>query len=139
MPKGSGQAVRSHHVALSVRDVEATKSFYELFGFEEVLRVDGPVTFIHLAGVDGFVLELFCYAENSAAPALAGSAGNDLERIGVKHLGLRVDDVEAVRSRLMASGIEGVTKVRRGVADIDYFFVADPDGIWVEVLQVGGA
>lgn len=126
---------RSHHVAISVRDLAATIEFYRLFGFEPVFRMDDvDLSIVHLARPDGLGLEVFRYPENEAASALRTGAGNDMERVGVKHFAFDVDDVHAVHGELARRGHE-VTEVRHGRADVDFFFVADPDGMWVEILH----
>jgi catechol 2,3-dioxygenase-like lactoylglutathione lyase family enzyme len=60
--------------------------------------------------------------------------GNDLETVGVKHLALRVPSVREARATLEQTGAV-VTDTARGRTGIDYFFVRDPDGIWVEIVQ----
>jgi glyoxylase I family protein len=126
---------RTHHVSISVRDVAATTEFYRLFGFEPVFRMDDvDLSIAHLARPDGLMLEVFRYPENEDAPKLHADAGNDMEAMGVKHFAFRVDDVRSVHGELVGRGYE-VTEVRHGRADVDFFFVADPDGMWVEILQ----
>ena len=125
----------THHVAISVRDVGATTEFYRLFGFEPVFRMDDvDLSIAHLARPDGLMLEVFRYPANEGAPRLHAAAGNDMEAVGVKHVAFRVDDVHAVRAELVEIGHE-VTEIRHGRADVDFFFVDDPDGMWVEILQ----
>ena len=126
---------RTHHVAISVRDVGVTTEFYRLFGFEPVFRMDDvDLSIAHLARPDGLMLEVFRYPANEGAPRLHADAGNDMESLGVKHFAFRVDDVHSVHGALVERGHE-VTDVRHGRADVDFFFVADPDGMWVEILQ----
>ena len=126
---------RPHHVSISVRDLAATTEFYRVFGFEPVFRMDDvDLSIAHLARLDGLLLEVFRYPANAEAAALELGAGNDMERVGVKHVAFDVDDVAAVRSELVRRGYE-VTEVRRGRGGFDFCFVADPDGMWVEILQ----
>ncbi|HXY94307.1 MAG TPA: VOC family protein [Acidimicrobiia bacterium] len=125
---------RPHHVALSVRDLPATIAFYRTFGFEPVFRMDDvDLSIVHLAGPDGAGIEVFHYPENEGAPRLQASPGNDMQQVGVKHVAFDVDDVHAVRAGLERAGHQ-VTEIRHGRAGVDYFFVTDPDGMWVEVL-----
>ena len=94
---------------------------------------DVDLSIAHLARPDGLLLEVFRY-RNAEAAALEVGAGNDMEQVGVKHVAFDVDDVAAVRSELVRRGHE-VTEIRRGRGGFDFCFVADPDGMWVEILQ----
>lgn len=129
---------RSHHAALSVRDLRASRTFYEWFGFREVATWsagDGRLVIQHLALPDGFVLELFAFASARSAEQVPTEVGNDLPVPGVKHVGLRVEDVREARKSLVEAGFEGVTEVRRGRHPVEYCFVPDPDGHWLELVQ----
>ncbi len=65
-----------------------------------------------------------------------GVGGGRGERLGGGGRGARRlrPRVAAVRSELVRRGHE-VTEVRRGRGGFDFCFVADPDGMWVEILQ----
>jgi len=49
--------------------------------------------------------ELFCFTNTVAAPASSGQLETDLPRIGIKHFGLRVDDIHAARARMQSLGL----------------------------------
>jgi catechol 2,3-dioxygenase-like lactoylglutathione lyase family enzyme len=126
---------RSHHIALSVRDLEATIAFYGTFGFEPMFRMDDvDLSIVHLTRPDGVGLELFRYAENAESAARHARPGNDMEDIGVKHMAFAVDDLDAVHAEFGRIGY-AITEIRHGRADVDFFFIADPDGIWVEIVR----
>ena len=126
---------RSHHTALSVRDLAATIAFYRTFGFAPAFRMDDvDLSIVHLTRPDGVGLELFRYPENSQSPALLARPGNDMEDVGVKHMAFEVDDLDSVHAEFGQAGY-AVTEIRRGRADVDFFFVADPDGVWVAIVR----
>jgi len=126
-----------HHVALSVSDLERSTAFYSLFGFEPVFRWhadDDSLAIQHLKRGEA-LLELFCYAESVDEAVSARDLGNDLPRIGVRHFGLRVDDIAVALTALNRLGLANGVEVTHGRTGIDYFFIRDPDGIFVEVVQ----
>lgn len=127
-----------HHFTLSVRDIETSTQFYRIFGFRPVLEWsgDGGVLVItHLLGPSDLILEMFRYERNADHPSLANDVGNDLERIGVKHIAFTVPDIHSAYTRLQGMKAGALTEVKRGRTGIDYFFVSDPDGNWVEIVQ----
>ncbi|MCC3655295.1 VOC family protein [Streptomyces sp. S07_1.15] len=127
-----------HHIALSVGDLDRSKAFYGYFGFRPVAewsKSDKSLTISHLRQDDGFVLELFHYADDGARPRPAFTVGNNLPEIGVKHVGFTVPDLAATRAEIIEAGIGEVTEIARGRTLVDYFFVIDPDGMYVEVVN----
>jgi catechol 2,3-dioxygenase-like lactoylglutathione lyase family enzyme len=100
-----------NHVALEVGDIDAALDFYgRLFGFELRGRVGG-----HMAFVDAGDQFLALSAPRTQPP--------DDDR----HLGLVVDDREAVRAALAAQGIANLA--RRGLR------FRDPWGNQIEVVD----
>jgi glyoxylase I family protein len=128
-----------HHVAFSVRDVDRSLEFYRYLGFNMCAKwtsADGSLSIAHSKrDGSGFLLEFFCYANNSRSSRLETSTGNDLEALGLKHVGFTVTDLASVREAMVRDGIEVMTDLIHGRTLIDYFFTRDPDGNWVEVLQ----
>ena len=60
---------------------------------------------------------------------------------GYGHLAVSVDDVDAVHARLTAAGLAPrklVDFAPGGTVIARFFFIADPDGYQIEVLQRGG-
>lgn len=134
-----GLAVFSvHHIAISVSDLENSVPFYSRFGFEEVLRWqagDGSLTIVQMR-LGGLLLEIFCCARADAAEVGERSLEADLKRPGTKHFGLGVADIEACRRQLIGAGLlDESTVVTRGRTGVDYLFIRDPDGIFIEIVQ----
>ncbi len=123
------------HSMIRVLDEARSIDFYNLlFGLEVVDRYpfDG-FTLIYLANAEtGFELELTVNADQSAAYDLGNGYG---------HLAVSVEDIEAEHQRLKELGIpvgKPVTMEREGAPFARFFFVTDPDGYKIEVLQRGG-
>ncbi|MGZ5212937.1 MAG: VOC family protein, partial [Actinomycetota bacterium] len=113
------------------------RSVGELSG-EEVERITG-VTGARLLSADldlgrGQVLELLEYVGAEEGAALA------LERPGSGHIGLTVDDVDAVHSTLVDAGVTVKSAPVELTEPGDWFgvrcmTVLDPDGVAVELVE----
>lgn len=129
---------RFHHVAISVADVERSAAFYNFFGFNLALKWradDGSLVLAHFLHPTGSILEVVRYAAHVAPERLPG-VGNDLDRIGVKHLALHTDDdLDALHDEITSTNLGEATAIQNGRTGFRLFFVRDPDGYWVEVLQ----
>jgi len=127
-----------HHCTLSVRDTEKSAGFYAIFGFKLALRwtaEDASLVITHLTRDDGFILELFEYGSNRELPLNRPQIGNDLERTGVKHIAFSVADLRAAAAELQKMNCGEMTEIKLGRTGIEYLFIADPDGNWVEIVQ----
>jgi len=127
-----------HHVAISVTDLECSKAFYEKLEFHEVMRwqaEDGSLTIVQMS-LGPLLLEMFCYASSKQGDIRDQTLESDLKRVGTKHMGLKVSDIEAARKELIKFGLmdESITVIR-GRTGIDYLFLRDPDGLFVEIVQ----
>jgi glyoxylase I family protein len=127
-----------HHVALSVTSRGTSIAFYEKLGFKQVHfweAEDGSLSITHLRLGD-FILELFCFKQPTPAPATIHATATDLPIIGTKHFGLRVDSIEVARKDLGSKGIVAEDMpINQGRTGPRYFFVEDPDGILVEIME----
>ena len=126
-----------HHVALSVSDIKVSCTFYNLLGFKQVHEWeadDKSLKIVHLKNAAAFI-ELFCYSSPEALPAVHKDLDSDLKVIGTKHFGLKVNSLQEARKLLTEHGVEMHTEIKNGRTEVDYFFVKDPDGILVEVVE----
>ena len=122
--------LRLEHVNVTVSDPErAARLMQDLFGWR--LRWQGPARdgghSIHVGAADHY---LALYTGPEAADADAFAKGRPLN-----HIGVEVDDLEAVEARVIAAGL-----VPFNHGDYDpgrRFYFLDPDGIEYEVVSYG--
>lgn len=123
------------HSMIRVRDEARSLDFYErAFGLTVADRFafDG-FTLIYLSNAEtGFELELTVNGGREEAYDLGDGYG---------HLAVSVDDVEAEHARQKGQGLSvGEVKTLSHPSGFSarFFFVTDPDGYKIEVLQRGG-
>ena len=115
-----------HHVAIIVSDYEASKIFYtETLGLEVILETyrESRQSWnldLRLHGVGQ--LEIFCFPHTPERPSKP-------EACGLRHLTLRVVDLDEAAHELSSEGVE-IEPVRIDVNTGSKFtFFADPDGL----------
>lgn len=130
--------LRISHVGISVTDIERSAQFYARhFGFtcRERHQIEKERLQIWLLEKDGVVLELFCFRDCAALPGYCANLSTDLRTIGVKHFSFAVPDIQAMRDTLKGAGVEFETEIRVFENGARYFFIKDPDGILVEIME----
>lgn len=107
-------------------------------GYKQVHRYDeedGSMSIVHLKLGDTF-LEIFAYKKNRDAKPVDYEYANNLEDIGVKHIALWTDDIEAALEDMKVKGYaDENTKIKVGRTKVTYFFIQDPDDVWVEFIK----
>ena len=123
------------HSMIRVLDEARSLAFYDnAFGLKVADRLDfDSFTLIYLSNAEQtFELELTVNKGRSEPYNLGDGYG---------HFAVTVDDVEAEHARFEAEGLHPRKLVdfqNNGVTVAKFFFVADPDGYQIEVLQRGG-
>ncbi|MBN9672092.1 VOC family protein [Roseibium aggregatum] len=123
------------HSMIRVLDETRSLAFYEkAFGLQVADRLDFPdFTLIYLSNPESeFELELTVNKGQSDPYDLGNGYG---------HLAVSVDDLDAEHARFEAEGLAPRKLVEfapAGEVVARFFFVADPDGYQIEVLQRGG-
>lgn len=124
------------HVNLTVSDLEQSIRFYrELLGFEVRWRgtlSDGQPA-AHVGDLTG---DRQCYLALFQA-SQPGRASEDYGRAGLNHVGFVVDDLDAMRVRLAALGVEPHLEGDYEPGRRLYFH--DPSGVEVELVEYGAA
>jgi len=138
------------HIGLCVTDLAASLRFYRdglgfaesdgydlddtmLPGLDLALEVPGPVAVrSQMITLGPLRVELLAYR----SPPPTGEPSTRRNRIGLTHLSLLVDDVDASIARAVAHG-GSLLEPTRQTLGIDLVFVADPDGNRVEFMARG--
>lgn len=123
------------HSMIRVLEEARSVAFYETaFGLKVADRLDfDSFTLVYLSNPESsFELEL-TVNKGRTEPYNLGD--------GYGHLAVSVEDVEAEHARLTEAGLapRKLVDFRNGdVSVAKFFFIADPDGYQIEVLQRGG-
>ncbi len=118
------------HTMVRVKDLDATKAFFELLGLTETRRIDSDggrfsLVFMAVPGQEETPIELtYNWDGDDALPS-------DSRHFG--HLAYAVDDIYATCQHLMDNGVT----INRPPRDGHMAFVRSPDNISVELLQAG--
>ena len=125
------------HTMIRVSDPDAALNFFNLLGLEEVRRKDseaGRFTLIFMAApgqTDVAEVELtYNWPPADGTPAESYTGGRNFG-----HLAYGVEDIYAACQRLSDGGVT----INRPPRDGHMAFVKSPDGISIELLQIGGA
>ncbi|MEO0499554.1 MAG: VOC family protein [Pseudomonadota bacterium] len=120
------------HTMVRVKDIDASKAFYcDLLGLEEMRRIDneaGKFTLVFLAPP----------GQTEAQVELTHNWGSDEdygEGRNFGHLAYSVGDIYGMCQTLMDAGVT----INRPPRDGRMAFVRSPDGISIELLQMGEA
>lgn len=123
------------HSMIRVLDEARSVAFYEqAFGLKVADRLDFPeFTLVYMSNPESdFEIELTVNKGRTEPYALGDGYG---------HLAVSVEDLDAEHARFEAEGLNPrklVAFAPAGEVIARFFFVADPDGYQIEVLERGG-
>src|SRR5689334_435535 len=113
------------HIALYCHDIEKSRAFYKDFlGFAEPYSLPNPDGTLHLTWIkinDRQTIELFPEKQPNS------------DRL--YHIALETDDAQAMRDYLATQGVAVPEKVGTGKIGNKNYFITDPDGHTVEIVQ----
>ncbi len=150
-----GLSVRTFsHICISVSDVERSLAFYrDGLGLDVVFdrKLSGPgmesatgepgargrMVGLKVPGPGGVTIELLGFAHRSAGSEGARAAPGST-RVGYTNASLGVDDLDAAHAELVAAGIQPLQEPFE-VGGVRMFFVADPDGTAIEIVEFPGS
>lgn len=139
---------RLSHLGICVSDLERALTFWrEALGFRESKRLDvygdAAETLISIPDLDLRVAvlerdELHVQLLHYASPGHRGTGEpRPMNALGITHLSLVVDDLEAAITAVTASGgrVLRSTRLRTEDAGREAIFVTDPDGTRIELVE----
>ena len=110
-----------HHIAI-ISSSEESVEFYKKLGFEEIFRKEREYDKVVLLSGYGIQLEIFVDSNHPAHET-------NPERIGIRHLALKVDSCEEI------SKVFECTPIKKDWLGLNYCNTTDPDGIVVELHE----
>ena len=123
------EITRINHAGLRVRDLAASRAFYEKLGFEFIGGPMGPEPVAIVEHPSGVNINLILNASEDAS-AVNILQDEDVKHTGFTHIALEITDAAAVKQQLDDLGIEITETVEFDGAV--FFFVRDPDGNVIE-------
>jgi catechol 2,3-dioxygenase-like lactoylglutathione lyase family enzyme len=143
--------LRVSHIGICVSDWKRSLRFYhDVLGFRYVheLELSGEPssTLLQLKDVDfravylereGVRIELLHY---EMPGTVRGEIPRPMNQLGLTHISLRVDDLDAVLRELAEADVEVLEQTRIDVPQVNAkaVFISDPDGTRIELVQTSG-
>lgn len=122
-----------HHVSLVVNNIDDALRFYSILGFSDkyIYRdADGKVEIHHLKNTN-FIIELFKYKIGSGITEVT----NNETKIGIEHFSMQVENIDNAFEELSRQNVKILTPITAGRTGINYFFISDPDGNKIEIVE----
>ncbi len=138
------------HIGICVSDLDRSLRFYrEGLGFELVashqvgdefaglMELEGVAVESRMLRRDGVTIELLAFSH----PDPSGpSDRRPMNQLGLTHLSMRVDDVDALGGEIERLGGHMVratrTRLEAGPARLDFVYCTDPDGVRIELMDL---
>jgi catechol 2,3-dioxygenase-like lactoylglutathione lyase family enzyme len=123
------------HTSITVANIDKTLAFYQgILGFPVLGQLafhDERSFLITYLQCGNSILEIFSFDK----PTIYHTWNPDETVLGLKHLGILVDDVDAVAKRLVDAGVRIIYPPNSALGDVKTCFFADPDGNALELID----
>jgi lactoylglutathione lyase len=128
---------RFHHIHLRSPDPEATADYYQKMFGAEITRSTYPAA-SQYAGKPKLAMNLGGQ-RILLAPAHPSKPNGAVEApyFGIEHIGLTVDNIDTVVAELEAKGCDLIQKPSATATGNRNAFVRAPQGVLVEIIQLG--
>jgi catechol 2,3-dioxygenase-like lactoylglutathione lyase family enzyme len=124
------------HVTLTIANLEKSLAFYQrVLGFTalgQLIFKDERGFVITYLQFGNSVLELFSFDK---VPTIYHTWNPDETVLGLKHIGMLVEDVFATGDQLKAAGVPIIYPPNHALGGVDTCFFADPDGNALELIN----
>ena len=125
-----------NHVTISVDNLDKTLEFYKKFGFEKYKEYRDENVDIVMLKLKDMVLEIFYYQEREELPEHSKNLGVDLKTTGNKHFGLGVKNIMEAKKFVEDNQLnDSEIIINKGRLGKPYFFIKDPNGILMEIIE----
>lgn len=123
-----------HHLSIHSSNLELSEKFYYLLKFEKAYEYeDDLINIFHLK--NGYcILELFLY-KSSKQKGRKTEIEMNIPLNGVKHFALKVSSIERAKRDIILKGMNLFKDITEGKTGVKHFFLKDPDGILVEIVE----
>lgn len=125
--------LKLHHISINVTDMNRSLAFYAMLGMEVFYAYeDNDVVIKHLTNGD-FIIELFSYSHRTV-DFQPSNIKSHSSYIGCEHFSLFVEDINSAYIQLKKfCDLNEIISLGR--TDIKYFFIKDPDGVRIEIVE----
>ena len=126
------------HVGISVSHLARSVAFYrKYFGLVCQKKYEYPDKGMTIALLKkgNIALELFEFKKYKSLPKYRRKLGEDLKTLGVKHFSLETNSIENLYKKFKKAKVRFETNLRVFDSGARYFFMKDPDGILIEVME----
>lgn len=126
------------HTAISVKNLARSVAFYgKFFGLKCSEKYTHKKIGLTIAVLrkENVALEFFEFKKCIALPGYRKTLDSDLKTIGVKHFSFGVVDIKGVFKRFKKARVKFETDLSVFDNGKHYFFIKDPDGILVEIME----
>ena len=120
-----------HHIDIWINKIEESIKFYEALGFSKTNEIDNKEQNkkIILMSSDDLILEMKYHYENKCSHNKLNCGDNKVFGLSVKDIEESIRHIES--NKLTNEKIE----VKKGILGQRYFFIHDPNGILVEIIE----
>lgn len=135
-----------HHFGIMVSDLDKVLPFYQdIFGMKIMLdtgimngpdvkavmgRPDAQIRLVYLKSGD----QTFELIQLITPPGKPIADNTEFAEVGRAHLAIFVEDIEGFYKEMEEKGVRISCPIQVG-PDIKLFYIRDPDGLWVEIVQ----
>ena len=129
--------VKALHVGISVFDMDESLQWYEKnlgFTLRKDLYAPPLQSRICFIGKDDFEIELFQYDNPKKLADDMLIPNKNIRTVGTKHLALETDDMEALKLRFIANGVDIAHEV--AMEGDKVMFIRDNSGAIIEFIEI---